>query len=234
MSERSLIQRPGAPKARRAAAARTRPEEERRTQILEAAARVFARRGFDAARVSEIARTAGLSEGSIYNYFRSKEDLLVHIPQHLVRPTLEALLAPEQPPETVADAQRQLTALAKGMVGRIRENAWFLKVFVSALPRLSPSAREQYVTVLPLYAAEKLEGLLRDGIRRGVFRGDLDAAVAARAFPGMLLIFLMMQEVLLEKKVVPHDYDTIAEETVSLFLYGAVPRASSPRPSAPS
>ena len=84
------------------------------------------------------------------------------------------------------------------------------------------------MSLLPLYAAEKLEDFLREGIRRGLFRDDLDPMIAARAFPGMLIIFLMMQEVLLEKKLIPHDYDTIAEETVRLFLYGATSRHGHP------
>jgi hypothetical protein len=108
-------------------------------------------------------------------------------------------------------------------VARIKENAWFLKVFVSALPRLSPAARERYMSLLPLYAGERLEEFLREGIRRGVFREDVDPVVASRAFPGMLLIFLMMQEVLLDKKLIPRDYDTIAKETVRVFLHGITP-----------
>ena len=78
--------------------------ETRRTQILEAAARVFARRGFDRATIQDIARAAKLSEGSIYNYFRSKEELLVHIPQHLVRPLFIPLVEGDVP-ETLGDLQ---------------------------------------------------------------------------------------------------------------------------------
>ncbi|HLA24177.1 MAG TPA: TetR/AcrR family transcriptional regulator [bacterium] len=210
------------------AAVKAKLSETRRAQILEAAVRVFARRGFDRATVKDIARSAKLSEGSIYNYFRSKEELLVHIPHHLVRPALVPLLETTAAPATIAEVERQLLLVAEGIVGRIKENAWFLKVFVSALPRLSPSARERYMSLLPLYAAEKLEDFLREGIRRGLFRDDLDPMIAARAFPGMLIIFLMMQEVLLEKKLIPHDYATIAEETVRLFLYGATSRHGHP------
>ena len=50
--------------------------EARRSQILEAAARVFAEKGFHRAKVKEIASAAGIAEGTIYNYFDSKEDLL--------------------------------------------------------------------------------------------------------------------------------------------------------------
>jgi AcrR family transcriptional regulator len=52
-------------------------ESRRRGQITSAARQVFARKGYDAATVDEIAEVAGVSKGSIYNYFRSKEDILV-------------------------------------------------------------------------------------------------------------------------------------------------------------
>jgi AcrR family transcriptional regulator len=58
--------------------------EARRAQILDAAAQVFARRGFGRATTKEIARTAGISEGTIYNYFSGKEDLLFSLMEHLV------------------------------------------------------------------------------------------------------------------------------------------------------
>jgi hypothetical protein len=94
-------------------------------------------------------------------------------------------------------------------------------VFVSALPRLSPSARERYVSLLPMYAADVVERLLRDGMAAGVLRAGLEPSIASRSFAGMLVFFVVMQEVLLEKKILPHDYETIADEVVRLFLYGA-------------
>lgn len=207
------------------AATKARLEETRRTQILEAAARVFARKGFDRATVSDIARAARLSEGSIYNYFRSKEDLLIHIPEHIVQPVLIPLFE-EAPPQSIEEIEQRLLALARMMVARVREHAPFLQVFLSALPYLSGSARKQYMQLLPTYAGELLERFLREGIRRGIFRQDLNPVIAARALPGMLLMFLMTREVL-GHRLVPHEYDEIAREAVRVFLYGAVPHASS-------
>lgn len=204
---------------------RARREGARRTQILEAAAHVFARKGFDGATVHEIARAAKLSEGSIYNYFRSKEDLVIHIPQHLVRPALVPLAAPPEA-RSGEEMEQRLRAMAQAMVDRVRAYAPFLKVFLSALPYLSLSARRQYMELLPTYAADVLEGFLRDGMRRGLVRRDLDPVIAARALPGMLLGFLMTQEVLLGRRMIPHGYDAIVSEAVKVFLYGAAHRGA--------
>lgn len=224
LNEYSLI---GGVMPRVTAQAKARLEETRRTQILEAAGRVFARKGFDRATISDIARAAKLSEGSIYNYFRSKEDLLIHIPQHVVQPVLGPLLAPSaRVPATVEEAEALLLVLARVMVDRVRTHAPFMKVFLSALPHLTPAAREQYMQLLPTYAAEVLERFLREGMRRGIFRQDLNPVIAARTLPGMLLWFLMIQEVLLGRQTIPHSYEEIVPEAVRIFLYGAVPHGA--------
>jgi len=67
--------------------------EERRTQILAAAARVFARKGFERATMSDVAREAGVAAGSIYNYFKKKSDLLVCIPRLFIPPAVQTLSA---------------------------------------------------------------------------------------------------------------------------------------------
>ena len=206
------------------AAAKARLEGTRRTQILAAAAVVFARKGFDRATVTEIARAAGLAEGSIYNYFRSKEELLVHIPRQLAQPVLATLLEQAPMPATAEEMEALLLRLAGAMVERVRTHSRFLKVFFSALPYLSPAARDTYMQLLPMYASSALERMLREGVRTGYLRKDLNPVIAARVLPGMLMFFLMVQEVLTGRRMVPYGYDEIIPEAVRVFLYGAVPR----------
>jgi len=74
-----------------------------------------------------------------------------------------------------------------------------------------------------------LERFLREGARRGVFRKDLNPVIAARALPGMLLMFLMTQEVLLGRQMIRYGYDEIVPEAVHIFLYGAAPREARAR-----
>lgn len=67
--------------------------EERRRQILDAAALVFARRGYQRARTREIAAEAGVAEGTLYNYYESKRDLLLALVHRMIAETTPALLA---------------------------------------------------------------------------------------------------------------------------------------------
>jgi hypothetical protein len=103
------------------------------------------------------------------------------------------------------------------------------KVFFSALPHLSPSGRATYLQLVQINAVSRLERMLRDGVRAGYLRKDLNPAIVALAFPGMLFIFLMIQEVLVGRRVVPYDYDVIVSEVVRLFLYGSASRPRAAR-----
>jgi hypothetical protein len=70
------------------AMARKRSDDKRR-RILQAAVKVFARKGYFAARVAEIAQRAGVADGTIYLYFRGKEDILVSLFDELMAEHVE-------------------------------------------------------------------------------------------------------------------------------------------------
>ncbi len=198
--------------------------EERRRQILQAAVRIFARRGYATATIEDVARAAGVAEGTIYNYFHSKEDLLIHIPRHLVAPVFNQLAARLPEVSTAADAERVLLTLGQAMVVRITSNLRFIKVFLSALPYLSRKAREEYMRLMPLAAAGMLEAHLRQGMAQGLYRRDLEPAIVARALPGTMLMFTLTQEVLLGRRMVAYSYDAIIRETIRFFLHGVLER----------
>jgi len=222
MSERSLTDSRGVPQlARLTARKREVLGGERRRQILGAALRVFARRGYDGATIEDIARTARLAEGTIYNYFRSKEDLLIHIPRHMAGPLFDELAARLPEASTPAEAEQLLVLLGRAMMERLTANVRFVKVFLSTLPRLSQHTRKEYARLMPLRVVGMLEAHLRQGVAAGLYRRDLEPAVAARAIPAMFM-FMVMQEVLLGRPPVPFGHDRIVEQTVRLFLSGAL------------
>jgi AcrR family transcriptional regulator len=209
--------------------AKVRLEDTRRSQILTAAMVIFARKGFDRATIADIAKAAGLAEGSIYNYFRSKDELLAHIPRQLAQPVLTQLLDRLPAPATAEEMEAFLMQLGTAFVDRVRTHARLFKIFFSALPHLSPAGRLTYLQLVQTHAASRLERILRDGVRAGYLRKDLNPAIVARVFPGMLFIFLMVQEVLVGRRMVPYDYDVIVSEVVRLFLYGSVSRPRAAR-----
>src|SRR5215831_1099063 len=103
MSESSLTQR----RPRRPAAKSTgngRRAGDKRERILRAAVKVFAKNGFHATRVSEVAKAAGVADGTIYLYFKSKEELLFSLFEDRVDKLL-AFVRAELPKLPTADAR---------------------------------------------------------------------------------------------------------------------------------
>jgi AcrR family transcriptional regulator len=195
---------------------REQQREERRKQILDAALVVFGEKGFHASNVSDVAAQAGVSQGTIYWYFDSKDELLSAAILAYVDDLASEMMALTLSAETAAG---KLHALADGM-GRLAESGARFFTMVVEFWASSPH-REQAATmwldVLAQYQ-ELLVGLVGDGIRSGEFRQidaegvvwaimaaydglaayyllkpDLDVARASRAFTNALLEGLLAQ-----------------------------------------
>lgn len=98
------------------------PEEDRRSGILEAALRLFTRRGFHATSMDEVAEEAGVSKGAIYGHFRSKAELFRGLVAHLgLLPRLQRIAA-QAPRRPGLEGLREFTGLALEF-GRLRRDA---------------------------------------------------------------------------------------------------------------
>lgn len=197
--------------------------EERRKQILESAAHVFAQKGFDRATIADIARAAGVAEGSIYNYFKNKGDLLVSIPRLAVESPLAnvsermSLLA-----TTPLPPEEMLKMIARNIVNVAQQNAPIFRILISTLPTMNKTTREKYLNQVILYAMTVLGAYFQEQIESGVFRPGLDPGMLARAFVGMFFPFAMIREVLQVESEKDWTYDQIIDALVPLFLHGAL------------
>jgi len=203
--------------------------EERRKQILDAATKVFAAKGFDRATIADIARAANIAEGSIYNYFKNKSDLLISIPRQVIQPPVESVLgqmraasAAPIPPELM------LPIVAKNMAAVFRQNGHIFRILISALPNMSQSAREQYLNRVIFYVWDILEAYFRELIEKGILRRELNPVILTRAFVGMFIPFLLLNEILSLKRSADFDYDQVIAANVSLFLRGALAEGNPP------
>lgn len=199
--------------------------EERKAQILQAAAKVFAAKGFERATISDIAREARVAEGSIYNYFKNKSDLLVSIPRQKIEPAVKSITA--HLPESAASPEEALTLIAENLVTTIRENAFLIRILISALPSMNQSAREKYMRTVLMYALALIENYMRELIKQGVLRADLNPVVAARSFVGLFFPFIVLREILQVDTDSNWNYDELIPTLVPIFLNGA--RAEAPK-----
>ena len=156
-------------------------QAEKRQQILEAAVRAFARKGYHACRVGEIAEEAGVAYGLVYHYFGSKEELL----QTIFRDTWTLMLARirelEAEVETASEQVRKVTAL---LLRTWRRDPDLVRVLVREVTR-SPEQLQQQIEEIG-HAYEALERIIRRGQDSGEFRSDIDAELAATVFYGAL------------------------------------------------
>jgi TetR/AcrR family fatty acid metabolism transcriptional regulator len=171
-----------APAARRAAPARPGPAADRRDAILAAAIRVFARRGFFGAQVADVARAAGVAAGTVYLYFRSKDDLLVSI---FGRTMAEAIAAGRAALAGETDPVENLRHLARLHLGRLGRNRDLAVVFQVELRQSTKFMERFSSTQLRDYL-----GLIRDVVAAGQQAGRFSRAVsptlAAKVFFGAL------------------------------------------------
>ena len=199
-------------------AAKDRPAflEERRTAILEAAVRVWAKRGFDGTSVAEVAREAGLTKGTLYLYFPSKRALLEEtLRRYSLRPDIEAGLERLRGQPLEAVVRGLVAVLWRGLEAR-RELAG---VLLRELPNHPEEARrflEQVMLPMNRLLARYLEEVL-PAERWAV----LDPLVAARSLFGMVVTFFLTQEVFGGRELLPIPEERILATVTELFLHGA-------------
>jgi TetR/AcrR family transcriptional regulator, fatty acid metabolism regulator protein len=155
----------------------------KRDLILRAATTVFARHGFFSAQVADVARQAGVAAGTVYLYFRSKDDLLVSIFERNMR---DARADARAALEGVGnDPVARLRALARLHLDRLGRDRDLAVVFQVELRQSTKFMEELSTTHLREYL-----GLMRDTIAAaqvsGAFRKDVNPTVAAKVLFGAL------------------------------------------------
>jgi TetR/AcrR family fatty acid metabolism transcriptional regulator len=178
MSESSLSTR----RARRRPAARTRRSGDKRERILDAAVRVFAKKGFHATRVSEIAKAAGVADGTIYLYFKSKDDLLVSLFEDRVERLLAFLEAELPRAEGAPEKLRRMIELQLGLLEGERDLAQVITVIL----RQSTKLMKEHAAPKFMAYLDAIARVVADGQAAGELRDDISPHLAARVLFGAL------------------------------------------------
>jgi TetR/AcrR family fatty acid metabolism transcriptional regulator len=147
--------------------------EDKRRLILDAAVRAFARRGYHACRVGDIAEEAGVAYGLVYHYFSSKEEVLETIFRETWTELLDAVRAVEESGET---AQEQLRQVAAILLRAWRRDPDLVRVLVREVAR-SPELQRRVGEIGQAFQA--LERIVRSGQERGELRRDVDPRLAS-------------------------------------------------------
>ena len=153
-------------------------QEEKRRQILDAAVRVFAHKGYHTCRVGDIAEEAGVAYGLVYHYFKSKEDVLETIFRETWTTLLERVRAIEDSGEPARDQLRHVAAI---LLRSWRVEPDTIRVLVREVARSSHLQEK----IDDFYEARRaLERIIERGKDDGSFRSDLDPRLASTIFYG--------------------------------------------------
>src|SRR5688500_959493 len=160
----------------------TAPVLDKRAAILEAATAIFAKRGFFGAQVADVARGAGIAAGTVYLYFRSKDEILTSIFDRTMQEAIEegrAALA------DVKDPVERLRRIARMHLTRLGRDRNLAVVFQVELRQTTKFMEQFAATGLRDYLAV-IQQTIEDGQARGLFRKSLNPRTAAKIFFGAL------------------------------------------------
>ena len=190
-----------------------RKNTEKYYRIIQAATKIFARKGFYQAKISEIAREAQIADGTIYIYFENKDDILISLFEEQMKVVLDNMviqLSQEQDPEkklqkfalTHMQLIEQNQDMAEIIQVEVRQSSKFMKEYKN----------EKFIQYLDLIA-----DIVREGQEKGVFKKSVIPGVAKRAFFGALDEMSRFWVLSTRKQ---YDINTAAKEISQYFLNG--------------
>ncbi|MBW2525553.1 MAG: TetR/AcrR family transcriptional regulator [Deltaproteobacteria bacterium] len=167
---------------------------DKRERLLREAAQLFAERGFAGTDIAELATRAGVSKGSIYTYFESKDDLYLYVCRDGIARSRQAVYGGL---DSSWNVYQQIEHIFRAGVRFVRAHPEYVILYVNvASPGMARFAEELSLEV-ETFTAEHLTRSIRAGVERGDVRPDLDVEVAAFSINSIYIT-------LLESLVSPH------------------------------
>jgi len=186
----------------------------RQRQILDAAIRVFSRKGFNGATTREIALEAGVAEGTIFRYFKTKKDILLG----LVGPYVVDSLAEIMDDVSGEDDEVVLKTILRNRFNLIRKNIDLARLLFSEA-QFHPEIKEYLADNVIMKVAGIIEAFIEKRIKKGSYK-DIDPSIAARILAGMGSIFFFWNEFLFSNRSPRFDEEKVVDHVVDIFLNG--------------
>jgi AcrR family transcriptional regulator len=191
--------------------------EDRREQLIDAAMRVFAQKGFTQSTNKDVAREAGITPGLIYYYFESKEALLKAVLEERSPLRVVAAITPEMlelPPEVF------MPMLIKRVLDLV-EGEQFLSIARVILPEILHNP--EVASLLNGFAQRVLAFIgnyLRRQMGKGTLRADLNPDIAIHALIGSVVTLVGRRQLLHDPQATKYTHEEIAQAVVATILQG--------------
>ena len=195
-----------------------RRKGERTPEILEAALACFAEKGFAASRMDEIAARAGITKGTIYLYFESKEAVFKSLAHQSIGTQLNELKLQVDGFKGPTAELLSAVITTVGQFARTSDRVILPKVLlaeVSNFPQLAEFWRQEII--------DQGIGLFESIIRRGIARGELRAIPtqhAARLCIGPIVVMILWRTIFAKFDTEPYDYEGLIQAHIEVLLQG--------------
>jgi AcrR family transcriptional regulator len=184
----------------------------RRDQILDAAVGVFAKNGFAGANMEQIASAANVAKGTIYLYFKSKEEIFKAIlNERSFVPHLADLVTEDLPLEIM------LRQIAEGYFQYMESHLSIVRMALADSTHFPEHAQLVYTEIV-LKGNQMLANFLKKQSQAGLIRQLENPFLTARAFIGMLMTHILLQEVLGGKNIRPIAKEAWMQECIQIFM----------------
>lgn len=150
--------------------------------IIDAAVDVIAENGYHASQVSKIAKKAGVADGTIYLYFKNKEDILVSVFEEKMGQFIEQIAAATSERKSASD---KLLTLIEMHFGQLAANHHLAIVTQLELRQSNLSLRQQINSILKPYLVV-IDGIVKEGIKEKLFRHDINVPLIRQMIFGTL------------------------------------------------
>ncbi|NET44725.1 TetR/AcrR family transcriptional regulator [Okeania sp. SIO2B3] len=191
-------------------------EIQTRTKILQAAQKLFAKSGYDGTTIRDLAKKAGVAEGTLFRHFTNKKAILIELATQGWVEILTDLL-------TELSEMSSYKAVAQVMRRRMlnmSRNADMMKVcFLEA--QFHPELRDKIQSEVIEKMTDVAEAFFATAMERGVYR-QMNPKLVARVFLGMFAIAGFSQKTLLEPDASPQAMQEMAEGLADIFLNGVL------------
>ncbi len=189
--------------------------EERKNQIVEAAIKIFSKKGFQGAKTKEIANAACISEAMIFRHFKNKDDLYKSIIKTIRKSPSEEIAALQSQSNNISEVLKKIILK---FLEEMEKNPSLIRLMLYSSLEESRFAFN-YVEENLVGTMAAFTSILKKGIERGEFR-DVNPELAAQSFSSMIGGYCISQYVFKQTKIKTFDRKEVAETYVDIFLNG--------------
>ncbi len=179
----------------------------RQDEILRAAISVLAKKGFQHTKIRDIAKAAGVADGTIYLYFKNKDELLVRLFEEVMQRVLGIL---RKALEEVTEPEEKLRCFLHTHLHMVEEEPEIASI-ISVVLRQSTTFLTEYENTLFVEYLRLLQDIIQEGIDAGVFHSGVDPIITSRALFGavdeLALAWLMSRQ----KSSLEHTSSVVAD-----------------------